>query len=263
MKKVKNIKKIVASALAGFIITNVGSFNAIALDEYTSGHGVLSAIFTDNTPSSETVDLQFRVSAGGVVNGSTLATDTFYTVDNDFKLIIPITAQVSRPADASWDGLLGVNSGDNIWYHDSTSSPNFGIRNEPVQSGNTNNNISTDLTWELVSFSGPGNFSFFQTSLGAVTTTLFNSSDGVNEADANDEWTFDHAHSHRDIAFTAAGDYQLGIKFSGIVDSTSTPVSATRILNVTVVPEPGHYALMFSAFILLAVKLKTRKNLRK
>ncbi len=244
------INKIITTLLT---ILTIGTISPRA-DFFTSGHSVIQMNLIDATPGSEQIDMKLVVSSGGIVGGNAVATNTPFSFGN-ITPVIPIEAFLSSVPNATWD----ITGGSSAYYRSSSDTPNPGFGVELVESSIITGNALKPATFELISVTGPGDYTFFSSTFGSINNTVFASSDGI---DSSDKLELTGGHSHQEIAFSEQGAYNLTFKASAFMDNGfENLVTFTDTLTVhVVVPEPAHYALITSFVLLLIIKFKARKN---
>ncbi len=217
---------------------------------YTEGHGDIGVGYED-TGSGFELHPHWHLGPATVNGGS--VTDNEYEASEIFA-VVP-DSPVARPGGAQWD-FLGVGSGQNLWILPQSQDPGvpfLGLATEELSGADW----STDLTFSLSGFSGPGDFSLYATDGFGTPTAYWVTSDGLAAGDAFAMAAGNHAHFN--WAFTSQGSYALDITISG-THVTDGFQSATETFEFNVVPEPSTYMLFALAGMLLAGrKLKRRR----
>lgn len=145
-------------------------------------------------------------------------------------LLTPGISTENRTAQTGWQGF-GVSS-------------NFLVQG--VSSGVF---LSNQITLTLASFSGPGNFFLFRTNGFGDPLLSFRTDDGLNSGDS---LLFNSVtHGHYNWAFTAPGDYYLGIRASGTLTGNQFTQSDVTTFRIHIVPEPSASLLMLGSLSLL------------
>lgn len=113
------------------------------------------------------------------------------------------------------------------------------------------------LTLELTGATGPGDFYMFITDAasGAATTEM-DSSNGFSSADSID--LAPDAHTHRTLAFTQQGEYDLTFQISGTLLETGETTSASATYSFSVIPEPSTAGLLLGAAALALTVVRRR-----
>ena len=112
------------------------------------------------------------------------------------------------------------------------------------------------LTLSLTGASGPGDFYLFIINPGdGSATTLMNSSDGFSSSDSINLAPADH--THRTIAFTQQGEYDLTFEIAG-THFTDGAKTATVTYGFSVVPEPSTAGLLLGAAALILTVVRRR-----
>lgn len=217
--------------MAGALLT-FSAKQAGAQIQYSSGHIDIGIAYEDGDWDlhihDEEIDAEYEPSElyfhGSEANSSA------------FKLSAPGAGAFS---------FLGAN-GDDVFIFpqvENNDLPFIGIAAEE----NVPSDFIGDLTINLVSLSGPGDFFMYQTDGFGTPTVYFDSSDGI---DGSDLYTLGlGGHAHFNFAFTQAGIYTVGITATG-TPNTGMPmesVSPTAFYTFGVnqaVPEPSAYALI-------------------
>ena len=112
------------------------------------------------------------------------------------------------------------------------------------------------LTLELTGATGPGDFYMFITEPDGTATTEMDSSDGFSSADSID--LAPDAHTHRTLAFTQQGEYDLTFQISGTLLETGETTSASAIYSFSVIPEPSTAGLLLGAAALALTVVRRR-----
>ena len=159
-------------------------------------------------------------------------------------------ALTTRPAGATFD-FIGVGAGQpfyrlpqtqnaNLLYlgfaaHD-VQSADFDNYDAATESGGRATGVGPWLKASLVSVSGPGAFSIWQ-SEDTGPNVFIASSDGITGIDAL--WVVAGGHSHFNLGFTAVGRYEVTFQLSGHVDTDGN--NSTDNNNVVTSPNQTVY----------------------
>jgi surface-anchored protein len=144
---------------------------------------------------------------------------------------VPAHAAAIVPADPLFS-FLGA-AGSTVFILPQTEDPSLlylGIAAEEIAPGDFQGD-KVNLT--LVGLTGPGQFSLFTVDGGGIPTVIFNSADGLGDVLE----VAVGGHAHYNWAFTAPGDYTVGLQASGILADGTTTVSDIANYQFKVVPE--------------------------
>jgi surface-anchored protein len=223
---------------------------------WSLGHGDIGVAYT--SPET-TFELELHVGDGATVDGS-VVTDPAGVVYEPTGAVIRVPNSANLKAiqsgsTAVWAGdtagynfittgsSLGVAQGGNLWvlsYDESDTqaygTPFLGWATEEGFAGNA----FGDVIFTPFSFSSPtgGNFGIFQDNLSPLW--LVNHGDTTFAGD-----TFSvpaDTHTHKVLAFTQPGIYEIGIRATSLLDGTTTVVGE-GVYTFQVVPEPSSIAL--------------------
>jgi surface-anchored protein len=143
-----------------------------------------------------------------------------------------------RPAGSAWDPI-GNDVGDDVWYlpqGNIAGTPFLGLATEELDP----NDWDGGMTWEVISVTGPGQFSLWQN--GAPNPNFFVSSvDGLPDSFTRGIG----GHDHYNYGFTALGTYDVTFQVSATHVSDGFQ-SDTATFRFTAVPEPGSFAALAS-----------------
>lgn len=177
-------------------------------------------------------DARFAGGAQGGANNPTL-------LDADEGLLlVDAGSKMPRPANNSFGNFdfIGVPAGSDIWLLRESSFQDqvfLGWSTEGTPSGTFAEFAANDprvpgwseewMVIELVGFSGPGQFSAFDSGIGDGPRVWFDTADGINSpADADSGgnptdafWAWQGTHAHMAWAFTAPGRYDLRFRAVG------------------------------------------------
>jgi len=228
-----------------------------AANFFTAEHGDVFAIGFEDGTLEPHVHIE-----GGVVNGVFIADDEYEP--DDLTTVVPqstfdyITSIGGRPAGADWDPL-GVLAGESFYFlpqvdagaggADALGSPFAGIGTEELTAADWSSVISI----QLLSLSGPGDFSFWQD--GLSPNFFMSSADGISGADVFSQPA--GGHDHANWGFTEPGNYDITVRVSGthVTDGFQT-ADATYSFAVGI-PEPS--AAILSLFAGLGLIVRRRR----
>ncbi|MGI9242009.1 MAG: choice-of-anchor M domain-containing protein [Verrucomicrobiales bacterium] len=216
-----------------------------AANLFTAEHGDVFAVGYEGGELEPHVHIE-----GGFVNG-VFVDDDEYEPD-DIVTVVPqssfdyISGVGGRPAGSEWDPI-GVASGAGFYFlpqvdggpggADALGAPFAGIGTEELDAGDW----STPISIQLVSVSGPGNFSFWQD--GFSPAFFMSSADGIDGSDVYTQPA--GGHDHANWGFSELGSYDITVRVSG-THAVDGPKSADATYSFAVVPEPsvGLFALL-------------------
>ncbi len=210
---------------------------------YTSEHGDVFAVAYENGSIEPHIHIE-----GGIVDGVLIA-DAEYA-PADITTVVPqstfsyIQSVGGRPAAAAW-AAIGVGSGEGFYYIPQSDSgaggaaalnaPFAGIGTEDLTASEWSGNIS----FSLLSVSGPGHFSLWQDGF-AGPTFYMSTANGISAADVFQLNAGGHDHSN--FGFSAPGFYEIELEVSG-THATDGFKSTNATFTFQVVPEPSGAAL--------------------
>lgn len=253
MKRHKLLSCILPSLL---LIAATASFGAPA--QYTQGHADIGLGVYDEQLNVDVLELHLHVHPGAIVDGVPLVSDGEYAPD-DAVIVVPFASQSPRPADPPWNAV-GVGSGQPFWYLPQTLDPSvpfLGIGAEDMQGGTFDNDM---LQLRLLSLSGPGQFSVWQTD-GFGSTTFFVSTalNGSNNPAANKvTGIYTPSHGHFGWGFSSPGAYHATFEAYGTVNGV--PQTDVGTFTFQVVPEPGSLGLLAAGAPLVALAIWRRRG---
>lgn len=118
---------------------------------------------------------------------------------------------------------------------------------------------SNRVTLRLASFSGPGAFFMYSTNAFGDPTVAFNTADGLSAADSRFFTPANHVHFN--WAFTAPGEYTIGLRASGTLTATSQfTESDLTTFRFIVIPEPSSALLLLGGALLSTRRRAAGKN---
>ena len=209
-----------------------------AANLFTAEHGDVFAIGYEGGELEPHVHIE-----GGVINGMFVADDEYEP--DDIVTVVPystfnyISGVGGRPAGAEWDPV-GVAASTGFYFlpqvdagaggADALGAPFAGIGTEELTPGDW----STPISIQLVSVSGPGDFSFWQD--GLSPTFFMSSADGIDGSDVFIQAA--GGHDHANWGFTEPGSYGITVRVSG-THAVDGPQTADATYSFSVVPEPS------------------------
>lgn len=229
--------------------------------EYSAGHGDIGLAFEDNSE----LFLHYHFGVTAVLDGKEI------TNENDERELAPSQAYVrvpdsvrtTIPSSPSFS-FLGP-AGSDAWVLPTVERagvPYLGIAAEeldPLLFGD-------NATFELTSFSGPGDFSLWASDSFGNPSVRFDTQDGIIDPAFDTLSIGVGSHNHFNFGFTAPGVYQLGIVGSAQHDTlgllSDSGVFTFAVGDVTAVPEPASMAALAVAAI-GGVAAKRFRNRRK
>lgn len=201
--------------------------------EYQAGHSDIGVAFDGGN-----LHLHYHFGVGAVLDGTTLNTDAEYDPSQAYVRVSDST-KVTVPFNTDF---LGANAGDTVWILPQANTPGLpfvGLAAEELSSP------YTAATYQLVGFSGPGNFALWQTTGFGNPVVSFRTNDGLSPTDKYNLAI--GGHDHANWGFTKEGIYDLTI-LATVTDGTNvytdTGTFKFAVGNVAAVPEPGSLSLM-------------------
>ena len=219
---------------------------------WTAGHGDLGIEYLGNGdfgPEWHLGEDNETVIIDGVSQTLGVAGQGF---DTD-KLTAQTDRTETRPTGAAWN-FTGAADGETLYVFPQTEDPTvpfLGIGTEELDPANW----STDLTYNLTSFSGPGTFSLYTTDPFGAPTMSLTTNGGLFGSLSQAAGT----HEHYNWAFTEIGTYKLTFGVSATHD-TDGLVTGAETFTFSVVPEPSAFAGIAGLFVLAAVGLRRRRS---
>lgn len=172
---------------------------------------------------------------------------------------IPLSSSANRPAGAQWN-FTGTSAGSPVYLAPAIQAPGvifLGIGSEEIPTGTF---TADTLSLELVSLSGPGQFSLWQTDAFSSPVVALSTASAVTSFTLTTG-----GHSHYNWGFTAPGIYELEFRVTGTLTGEVAPISdtATFAFGVgAVIPEPGTVALALGAGVLGFALVARRRQQR-
>jgi surface-anchored protein len=220
----------VAFIVGGFTISSRAFADLV---EYSAGHSDIGLAFEGNE-----LHLHYHFGVGAVIDGTTLAADAEYAPDEAYVRVSDAT-KVTVPFDV---GFLGANAGDTVWVLPQSNTPGLpfvGLAAEELSSP------FNSASYQLIGFSGPGDFALWQTSGLGSPIVSFQTNDGLSTLDKYNLAI--GGHDHANWGFTKEGIYDLTI-LASVTDGTNTYTDTGTfkfaVGNVAAVPEPSSMCLM-------------------
>ncbi len=220
---------------------------------WTSGHGDLGIAYEDGS-------WDLHIHAEGAVIGGVEYDGVEFEAD-EVLICVPGFMTTSRPLGAQWDPI-GVASGAPFWFLSQTEvvgAPYIGFGTEEITVGDFLNDVVTLTLTGVVSPSGDGHFSIYQTDLFGQPMFFASSFDGLDATDALTLNADDHFHAN--LAFSEPGLWEITFEASGehLEDGL---VSGTGTYYFKVVPEPAT-AVMMLAVGLFAIRRRRGSSMRR
>lgn len=239
-----NRRLFVAGAM---FISVAGAAQAGGLSDWTEGHGDIGIAYEDGW------NLHIHAE-GATIGGVEYLDDEFGT--DEVRIVVPGFTQTLRPVGAEWSPI-GVLSGEPFWIlsqSEAVGAPFVGFGTEEILAGDfVGDQLNLTLT-NVVSPSGLGHFSVFQTDLFGAPTFFASSTDGL---DGNDALTLNaDDHFHANIAFSEVGEWLITFEASG-VHAVDGFVTGEGTYTFNVLPEPTTAGL-FLVGGLLAIRRRVR-----
>lgn len=205
---------------------------------WTSGHGDLGIAY-------EAGAWVLHVHAEGAVIGGVEYEGVEFEAD-EVHILVPEFMTASRPKGAQWDPV-GVATGAPFWFLSQTEvvgAPYVGIGTEEIALGDFLNDVVTLTLTAVVSPSGDGHFSIYQTDLFGQPTFFASSLDGLDATDTMTLIANDHFHAN--LAFSEPGLWAITFEASGehLDDGF---VSGAGTYYFQVMPEPATAGLLMLA----------------
>ncbi|MFT8705066.1 choice-of-anchor M domain-containing protein [Bifidobacterium aquikefiricola] len=145
-------------------------------------------------------------------------------------VVFHVTSLAERPIPASDEFSFLGTAGKSTWLLPATQDslllwPGWSTELIPSEQ------LKTDITWRLTDVSGPGDFALFETGAFGVPRVLWNTRDGLDDADSFDIHAGVHAHGN--WAFSAEGVYCLAFDRTGTLADGGAQ-TASSVLAVAV-----------------------------
>jgi surface-anchored protein len=240
-----HLASLVCLTLAGFVIATParGEYDIT----YSSGHADIGVGYDEGS-----FFLHYHFGAGAVLDGTPLPgglpTEAYEFEPNTANTFVPLSSSAARPAGSQWD-FLGTAAGNTIYFLPQGNVPGLpflGIASEDLNPGEW----TGPITWALTGFSGPGQFSVWQTDFGGNPLVRWATSDGIGPGDSFGLGV--GGHDHFNYGFTAPGAYDVTITATG-TNTTAGVLSDTATFRFQVgppsdpeppvVPEPASLVL--------------------
>ncbi|MCU0315225.1 MAG: choice-of-anchor M domain-containing protein [Fimbriimonadaceae bacterium] len=240
--------------LLSFALLGLASFSHAQLIELSSGHIDLGLGYENGD-----WDPHIHLHGGGEFE------------PDEAYLYYGIAARANRPAGSAYD-FIGVSAGSQIWRNYSnnvTGIPWLGFGFEEIAPGTFDSSVQSDprldpvsAEWvdvNLISFTGPGQVSFFQGG-GASPKVWFATSDGIDTTDKFISTV--GGHEHGSFVFTQTGIYTLTFQASALLNGTRVfSDEYTYSFGVEqAVPEPMTMGLLALGAAALAKRRKSAKK---
>lgn len=252
------MKKFTKTLLIGSVLA-AGS-SAFGAASFTAGHADGIALGYEGGA----FDPHFHHDDNAVIDGMVTGVEGEFAPDEIVTVVSQTTFDYvqdvvgGRPADPAWS-LIGVDAGVSFWFLPQSDSgpggaaalgvPFAGIGFEELDPADW----VGDITLQLLFVDGPGEFSLYQTDISGPTFFL-SSADGIGIEDSFQ--MSPGAHEHYNWGFTAAGDYEISVGFSGEHVTDGFQVSAATY-SFSVVPEPS--TALLGGLSLLALAARRRR----
>lgn len=225
--------------------------SALADIRFSSGHGDIGVGYSG--PGA--LELHWHMEEGAVVGGNNIPAGGSEFEPSEVFAWVPTSSSFLRDASSSWN-FIGNAAGETTFFLPETDTPGvifLGFGSEELTAGDW---FSTNLSWNISSFSGPGHFSMYNLDgLGnpVVAASTFNS--------ALEFTTVLGDHGHFNLAFTQAGIYDIQFTVTGIhdIDGLATDTATFRF-DVSAVPEPTSIAMISLVAGLVSVQRLRRKS---
>ena len=254
LKKTHASMKLSIAAMSAFALVS-SPINAANL--FTAEHGDVWGIGYEDGELEPHVHIE-----GGVVNGVFVDEEEYHA--DEIITVVPqstfdyISSNGGRPGGSEWDAI-GVAAGEGFYFlpqasagvggADALGTPFVGIGTEELEVGDWASAISI----QLLSVSGPGEFSIWQDGLSA--NFFMSTADGI---DGNDVFTqAAGGHGHVNWGFTQVGNYDITVRVSGdhAIDGLK---SSDATFTFSVIPEPS--TSLFALFGTGLLILRRRKK---
>ncbi len=193
--------------------------------------------------------------------------DTAYEPDDVRFIVNPEFSATARSASSSYD-FIGVGAGETYYLLPTTQHPELPYLGFATEEMNPADFMAWDtgdsrldgvtakwVRFDLLSVSGPGDFSAFTTFDGV--TDWMASSDGITAEDSL--YVLAASHAHYNIAFSALGNYEVTFSVTSMLSNGQLSTSAPATFSFAV-PEPSHYASLTGVFALLALAVMRRRS---
>jgi len=218
--------------------------------------------------TTEHVDIGLAEGPGLGIHWHDEDNDLEYEPDGAYAFIDPVLALNTRPAASQWN-FLGGTVGGNIWILPQTQNPNLlylGVGAEEADAGTFDlwnpgdargaNNSARWLELSLVSVSGPGAFSVWQTDQFGSPIAYISTAETLTGG--NRLFVQEGGHSHYNWGFTSLGTYDVTFQVRGFIGGDEVTQQDIFTFSTSVIPEPSTYALL--GLGLAAIILLRRRN---
>lgn len=235
-------KMVMAAGVMGMLVTSTVGAQISFLE---AGHGDIGVAYEGGSFAPH-----WHIGAGAVVNGMTL--DSEEEFEPESLIVLVKNVPVPRPAAAAYDPI-GIGAGERFWrlpMSGAGDEPELGIATEELFFEDWLGQIS----FTLVDFSGPGQFSLYRVNAGTPVFFMA-TSDGLSADDRVQIMA--EAHSHYTWAFTAPGYYELTLLVEGL-HAVDGVIRAEARFGFYVVPEPRVVMLFGMGIVLWAWKARRR-----
>jgi len=172
-----------------------------------------------------------------------------FSSSGDTLFYVSPQARATQPTDAKF-AFLGAGAGKDVWILPQTQRSGvlyLGISAEGTNPSSLGKYLETDsrvgatLQWirlDLVSVTGPGNFSLYQNDGGGNPVVWMDTADGISSEDA--AFIGAGGHVHFNWGFTAKGIYEVDIRASSYTaDNKNSPTSSGTVRLFFSVDPPG------------------------
>ncbi|MFO1477908.1 MAG: choice-of-anchor M domain-containing protein [Verrucomicrobiota bacterium] len=218
-----------ASVLTVAFLVAVNISQADTITNYMAGHADLSVSYQDSD-----WNLHYRFGADTILNG---AIYTNYPIAPEtIHVIVPNNANTRLVLNSSQVNgayaFLGATAGQTNWYISQSSvagEPFFGLGSDELHY----DQFIPPITFRLSSFSGPGNFSVWQTDAFGNPIVGWTTANGLGDDDVIGFGLPTHAHYN--WGFTAPGEYVLGVTVTG-TNITDGVLTSTNNIVFEVAP---------------------------
>lgn len=240
--------RILQGAMALSLLLFGATTSAVAgIEEWTEGHGDIGIAYEDGW------DLHIHAE-GATIGGVEYPDEEFEA--GDVRIVVPALTEAIRPGGAEW-APIGLGPGQSFWSLSQTEvvgAPYVGFGTEEILAGDfVGDQINLTLT-NVVSPSGTGVFSLYQTDLFGDPTFAMSNFNGLDGSDVLSLNADDHVHTN--LAFNETGLWAVTFEASG-THSVDGFVSGEGTYFFRVVPEPAT-AFLTAVGCLLALRRRTR-----